>query len=461
MSRLVPSLLIMQSWKRSVAGIASTILIGLLSGCSSSDDSNILVTGSSNLALEGRQIAKLGDTGTGVLANPDFSEPLGNLPGWSACVDDNAISIETANRRARVGAGECILQLVDIEPGSSNSISCDVSASNPDIWSGMAISFYDVNGGFISESEAARADSVNATRKTSTGTAPSNANAALVWFYTESGGTIDNCSLVSTPEESNRQTYRKTLEVTTAGNIGFYLVGNGGFGFNGFTAIQYYPARSNDSFLVDGFERQGNDTAWRNWNISLGLAEGYLHVAATIYKYNTDFYGIRFFPASESPPLPLDSPQQIWNDDSMEIYFNIGNESTVGYDDNDFVRIIRFDEPLFYTPDTLTGFNSRLNLSDEAVCGPEEFGAITCEARFSLTEMGVDLSAYGNEVEIGFDVHMNFDDDGGNREAKYSWCSADTVDVWQDMSVVDCSLKLVQDCEYGCAGFGFSGIGDN
>ena len=67
-----------------------------------------------------------------------------------------------------------------------------------------------------------------------------------------------------------------------------------------------------------------------------------------------------------------------------------------------------------------------------------------------LEELGI---AGQDVAEIGFDIHMNFDDDGGDRDAKYSWCSADTVSAWRDMSVVNCSLRIVNDCERNCSGF--------
>jgi len=91
---------------------------------------------------------------------------------------------------------------------------------------------------------------------------------------------------------------------------------------------------------------------------------------------------------------------------------------------------------------TVTGMNSRLDLTNEYRCASDIQGyATTCDVRVSLEELGIK----GMPVaEIGFDVHINVDDDGGDREAKYSWCSGETLTAWEDMSVVDCSLRIIQ-----------------
>ena len=277
----------------------------------------------------------------------------------------------------------------------------------------------------------------------------------------------DDSTIDDTDEGSDDglQNYSKTVDVSTYFNVGRYgIPGIGGFDFNGYNSGQSYstnltsifsPDYVEDTFLIDGTDEFVSnppiiDQYWRRWDVVLGIAEGYLHVVTTINKSNED---VNVTPASVLPPQILDSPDEIWNDDSFEIYFNVGNESTPGYDENDFVRVYRFptgSESSTSPIATYTGINSQLNLTDEIKCELEEYGARSCEVRFSLEELGI---AGRDEAEIGFDIHMNFDDDGGEREAKYSWCSADTVSAWTDMSVVNCSLRIVNDCERFCDGF--------
>ena len=132
----------------------------------------------------------------------------------------------------------------------------------------------------------------------------------------------------------------------------------------------------------------------------------------------------------------------MWNDDSFEIYFNTGNESTIGYDENDFVRIYGFSNAGSYTPITVSGVNSQLELNETTkTCFPGELIGSVCFLKFSLAELGV---AGMDVAEIGFDIHFNFDNDGGEREAKYSWCGEQTIEAWRDMSKLNCSLVLRQ-----------------
>lgn len=404
-----------------------------------------------NPKLNVRQAAAADLSQTGTLVNGGFDNPIGIQPGWEACVDDNALAPNSFGG-IDVGPQECILQIVDIDPGTTNTLSCLASASNPELWSGLGVSFYDTNGEFISESDAVRVTTESlrsrgpTTRMPTTGLAPANTDKAIVWFYTESGGRIDNCEFNSSPGglQNDPQRYRKTLEVTTRDGNGRYIerrIPRGGFGYNGRHSLNSYPTITSDSSIIDGFELADE----RRWGLHLGLAEGYLHVVTTIQKGN----GIVNVPRL-LPELPLDSPDLIWNDDSFEIYINAGNETSSGYDENDYLSIHRFTErqgvPLFYTGD-----NSQLTLSaGSGICERELNNATSCEVRFRLDELGIS----GQDVaEIGFDVHVNFDDDGGERDAKYSWCSGDTVEAWRDMSVIDCSLRIINDCETNCEGF--------
>lgn len=154
-----------------------------------------------------------------------------------------------------------------------------------------------------------------------------------------------------------------------------------------------------------------------------------------------------------APPTSFDSfPEngQLWNDDSFEIYFNLGNEPTNGYDDNDYVKIFGWNAGSLYSPGqpvqidpvTVTGANSRKELTHFARCVLlDEFGNGTreCEIEFDLAEMGL---ANLINAEFGFDIHFNIDEDGGNRDSKWSWCSGDTITAWEDMSKVTCSFIL-------------------
>lgn len=128
------------------------------------------------------------------------------------------------------------------------------------------------------------------------------------------------------------------------------------------------------------------------------------------------------------------------------MYFNLGNEASNGYDQNDYGKIFSYglgelqSDNFTIDPVTVTSINSKKSLSHNARCNTlSPYGELECELRFDLTEMGL---ANLTNAEFGFDIHWNIDEDGGNRESKWSWCSGDTLTAWEDMSKVSCSFVL-------------------
>ncbi|PID61006.1 MAG: hypothetical protein CSB44_08030 [Gammaproteobacteria bacterium] len=125
----------------------------------------------------------------------------------------------------------------------------------------------------------------------------------------------------------------------------------------------------------------------------------------------------------------------IWHDDSVEIYIDVGYDQLDNYGDDDYQRIFRFkddvDEP------TIDGYHSAS-------------GMITDYATSYRLENNNDY-IYGQQYEIrvdldsidlapgdtfGFDVAFNDDDDGGDRDAKWGWWApAGRDEAWMRPSV--------------------------
>ena len=426
--------------------LVSTIFFA---GCDSSSENSgtAAVQSPSNplfLQQYDRSVSRASDSPSS-LVNGDFEQPLGDLPGWSACVDDSSLSqyFDTSAvadiSNVTVAPGECILQAIKVNPGDNHALSCFLSSTDPTQWSGMAITYYDDAGNFLEESDVALVDRYRYRRKAVTARAPANADVALAWFYTDSGGNIADCEFQTINDaDPARRSYRKTLNVERQFGYNSNFGTVEGFAFSGFTELQSYPVYSSDKTLIDGFEL--NDPR-RSLGISLGVTEDHLHVVVSVPKHYSVFGGLGASPYelfTDSYPVAGD----LWNDDSFEIYFNTGNEAGSGYDDNDFVRIYGYGRTTGYEPTTVTGVNSQLDLTNEAICNVEGGGGrISCEVRFSLEELGIKDQPV---AEIGFDVHLNSDDDGGDRDGKYSWCGGQTIEAWRDMSVVDCSLRITQ-----------------
>jgi len=134
----------------------------------------------------------------------------------------------------------------------------------------------------------------------------------------------------------------------------------------------------------------------------------------------------------------FDSPTSLlFDDDSWEIYFNGGNESHTNYDRND-VHLIG-DWGLTGDVRTLQGSNSQRDLLPEIICGPVA-NFMGCELKIDLARLG----ATGPLTrEIGFDIHLNGDTDGGDRDFKLNTCSSNYTDTsWFDPSTIRCSIEI-------------------
>lgn len=425
-----------------IAACVSTLLSACDSG-SSTNNANISTQQPGYIAglISSRTLASLPATTNNYLVNPDFTTAFppdwnisGEQPGWQACTSSNALSRVSANdspqRRgtgfyAQLGRAQCLQQGITIAVGDELTFSCDISPFGTSTWNGLGMSFYDSNWNFISEPDAVSPVADGSTQNLAvTGKAPSGSAFVGVWYYTDTGAAMDNCVLSPAnthprgqPDRNNfKETYVAFQEDTNA-NV---------------PALTAGAAPLEPLFLIDGAEAEvvtlydafithdGTDLIVRvsrgNWDA----------IGETLYS---DSYPVNGF---------------LWEDSSFEIYLNPGLEDTQGYDNNDLVRIygIPTKDQTPIAPVVVHGVNSQAAVADNAVCSETQRGTetyTTCELRFSLAEMGMDIETNN---EIGVDIHYNFDEDGGPRDAKYSACSGDTLNAWEDMSKVTCSVLL-------------------
>lgn len=140
------------------------------------------------------------DQGESLLVNGSFER---GLTGWDACNRASNLRIvkksSAGKHSVRVKQYECIQQALRVSPGTELSLSCDIGTTNrKHRWAGLGISYYDVNGIFISEPPATVIPRHRAFRNyTVSGDAPGQAYYAMAWFYTDRRGWIDNCSLTA------------------------------------------------------------------------------------------------------------------------------------------------------------------------------------------------------------------------------------------------------------------------
>ena len=225
----------------------------------------------------------------------------------------------------------------------------------------------------------------------------------------------------------NRQNYTRTFTLSNSTSAVFL----NGIGVDGSWSGSY-RGFGRDNFLIDGTP-PSNENRPGTFYIKRYRDSLFLYVTTPIQPTVIDSY-------------PENG--QLWNDDSFELYFNLGNESDSGYDENDYTKVFAWNAgepyaagaPTIVDPISFTGANSQKQLTHSAKCNLlEEFGNAECELEFDLNEMGLaDLV----NPEFGFDIHWNIDEDGGDRDSKWSWCSNDTLTAWEDMSKVTCSFIL-------------------
>ena len=123
------------------------------------------------------------------------------------------------------------------------------------------------------------------------------------------------------------------------------------------------------------------------------------------------------------------------DDDSAEVFLDGGNEKGTSYDANDFQLIVRIDN-------SLSGNNSSLSNVQYALSTyPNGY---TIEYSIPFTSLGI---TPGDGTIIGFDLAINDDDDGANRDGKIIWFpendKVSALNADQDPSVFG-NMELLQ-----------------
>jgi hypothetical protein len=113
---------------------------------------------------------------------------------------------------------------------------------------------------------------------------------------------------------------------------------------------------------------------------------------------------------------------EFWLDDSVEIFIDADNSKSPDYGDNDYLYFFEWAEA---GPQMGELKHSRTNDVEFAV-GHTEVG-YRVEVKFPWSTLGAD-PALG--AKLGFDVHVNDDDDGGDRDAKLMWRAAED-NAWE------------------------------
>lgn len=132
-----------------------------------------------------------------------------------------------------------------------------------------------------------------------------------------------------------------------------------------------------------------------------------------------------------------DSGSSVWDDDSVEIYIDGRNEKASSYDENDLQFLFRPPETTVY----LGGSNSGASTAGIVPGWDSRTDGYTLEVRFPWSTLGITPGG-----QIGFEVHVNDDDNGGERDGQTSWRTTAT-DAWTNpsrLSNVDLPISLFE-----------------
>jgi hypothetical protein len=132
---------------------------------------------------------------------------------------------------------------------------------------------------------------------------------------------------------------------------------------------------------------------------------------------------------------------EVWNDDSVEIYIDGGNEKAGAYDINDAQITIGADfigvEPDVDTAADLLGGcvgTTQGPQTETIATGQKTDNGWNLEAAVPLVNDGWEIQPKNGKI-IGFNIQYNDDDDNGDRDHKLIWCTEEVKlgeDSWEN-----------------------------
>lgn len=123
----------------------------------------------------------------------------------------------------------------------------------------------------------------------------------------------------------------------------------------------------------------------------------------------------------------INESAEVYNDDGLEIFIDINNDKATSYGANDVQYTFGWNDGVLIASNPSGRATTGINYSMV-----ESTNGYTFEARIPWTTLK------GSPVvgqKVGFDLHINDDDDGGERDAKLAWTST-SDDTWQDPSLL-------------------------
>jgi tetratricopeptide (TPR) repeat protein len=143
---------------------------------------------------------------------------------------------------------------------------------------------------------------------------------------------------------------------------------------------------------------------------------------AASYKATWDQNNLYLFVDVTDDILKNDSAEP-YNDDSVEVFIDAKNSKSPKYGETDYAYIFRCDKA---NPEIRENSHNR---TEGVQCATETVdGGYRMEIKFPWSTLGTKPKA---GAKIGLDVHVNDDDDGGDRDTKITWHDKKD-DAWQN-----------------------------
>jgi len=127
-----------------------------------------------------------------------------------------------------------------------------------------------------------------------------------------------------------------------------------------------------------------------------------------------------------------DSGNDVTDDDSLEIFLDADNSKSNTFDANHFHKLVPVKNAK-HGASTLAGRSGIINGPNSSQApltidfatgsGTGPAGLRTAQHAQDIYELRIDMLSAGisSDVPFGFELHVNDDDDGGVRDAKYGW----------------------------------------
>ncbi|MBX2839794.1 MAG: hypothetical protein KTR35_23255 [Gammaproteobacteria bacterium] len=195
---------------------------------------------------------------------------------------------------------------------------------------------------------------------------------------------------------------------------------DGAYGWSEWRNASWVDSRGNykymNNLLIDNYDIETDQYNWSYWRA--------MHDGSNLY--------ILIIIDNEPLAARFSDSDNVWDDDSAEVYIDAGHERGAEYDHNDYQRLFRYADNLM---DSQTdGFYSASGMVSSY---SSSRSMAMSGAWYTYYEISISLDSVGliPEVPFGLEVAYNDDDDTGARDVKWGWFSTPGIDeAWHNPS---------------------------